>query len=286
MSILKWLFQPAYLLLIIVLVALYVNREAIFPESVTGSQEAEVLIDKVDTLVARLRADVEPPLPETPSPVQAGELATAQGDDTELAVVPVGDENGQQPSQAAPLPESVPVVAEFAEVPGATTPNADSDVDSEAATTAEISTPPEESLAHAPVDTPPEPGLAANASTDAPSSPALQVEPTAPAAPVPPLVIWHAARAAVWQGDLDGAVAHYRQLIAVQPDNFDAYGEMGNVLLAQAKVAAAIEAYTAAARLIHQAGHLPMAYRLADVVAEMDEEQGRALFSEFSASQK
>jgi tetratricopeptide (TPR) repeat protein len=265
-----------------------VNREAIFPESVTGSQEAEVLIDKVDTLVARLRADVEPPLPETPSPVQAGESATAQGDDTELAVVPVGDENGHQPSQAAPLPESVPVVAEFAEVPGTTTPNADSAVDSDAASTAEeISNPPEEGLAPAPVDTPPEVDLAASASpTDQPSLPAQQVEPTAPAAPVPPLMIWHAARAAVWQGDLDGAVAHYRQLIAVQPDNFDAYGEMGNVLLAQANVAAAIEAYTAAARLIHQAGHLPMAYRLAGVVAEMDEEQGNALFSEFSSLQK
>jgi tetratricopeptide (TPR) repeat protein len=284
-SILKWLFQPAYLLLIIVLVALYVNREALFPEAVTGSQEAEVLIDKVDTLVARLRSDVEQPLPETLSPVQAGESATTQGDDTESAVVPVGDEIGQQPSQVVPLPELAPVVAE---VPAAATPGADSPVDSEvASTTAEISTLlPEESQGPAPVDTPPESGLAASASTDEPPSFALQVEPTASAAPVPPLVIWHAARAAVWQGDLDGAVAHYRQLIAVQPDNFDAYGEMGNVLLAQANVTGAIEAYTAAARLIHQAGHLPMAYRLAGVVAEMDEEQGRALFSEFSSLQK
>jgi hypothetical protein len=34
---LKWLFQPAYLLLIIVVVALYVNREAVFPEEVAES---------------------------------------------------------------------------------------------------------------------------------------------------------------------------------------------------------------------------------------------------------
>jgi hypothetical protein len=57
------------------------------------------------------------------------------------------------------------------------------------------------------------------------------------------------------------------------------------VLLAQADVAAAVEAYATAARLIRKAGHPQMAYRLAGIVAEMDEEQGRALLGEFSPEQ-
>ena len=51
MRLLKWLFQPAYLLLIIVLVALYVNRGLVFPEEVAESLEAEALVARVDELV-------------------------------------------------------------------------------------------------------------------------------------------------------------------------------------------------------------------------------------------
>ena len=99
---------------------------------------------------------------------------------------------------------------------------------------------------------------------------------------VSPLSTWRAARSAVWQGDLNGAVAHYRQLIAQQPNNYDAYGEMGNVLLAQSEVGAAVKAYVAAARLIRQSGNQQMARRLVGVVATLDEVQGRALYNEFN----
>ena len=77
-------------------------------------------------------------------------------------------------------------------------------------------------------------------------------------------------------------MANYRTLIAIQPGNYDAYGEMGNVLLAQSKVAAAVEAYVSAAKLIYQSGNIEMARRLASVVMQLDEGQGRALFNEFS----
>ena len=96
-----------------------------------------------------------------------------------------------------------------------------------------------------------------------------------------PLSIWRAARAAVWQGDLNAAVAHYRQLIVQQPNNDDAYGEMGNVLLAQSDVAAAVEAYVAAARLIRQSGNQQMARRMVGVVGSLDEARGQALYYEF-----
>jgi hypothetical protein len=125
---------------------------------------------------------------------------------------------------------------------------------------------------------PPEDAAASESgSATIPETPSLQTAET-----VSPLAIWHAARTAVWQGDLIGAVSHYRQLIAVQPDNYDAYGEMGNVLLAQSEGTAAVEAYVNAARLIYRSGNIEMARRLAGVIAQLDEVQGRALFNEFS----
>lgn len=306
MRVLKWLFQPVYLLLFIVLVALYVNREAIFSERVTTSPQAEELIGKVDTLVARLRAEMEPPLPATAPQLVADESLLPPVDGTELSFAPAAGSEKQQPSLAEPLfvPEEAEeaksaeavVAVVVAEVPPSEGVSAGGAAEGDAIGEESASTQ-DESLVHPEEDalpvTPPE--------LDAPTAPSLAIvaerpqpnpepnpeptpEPLPPSsASVPPLEIWRAARAAVWQGDLDGAVSHYRQLIAAQPDNFDAHGELGNVLLAQADVAAAIEAYSAAARLIHQAGYHEMAYRLAAIVARMDEEQGRALLGEFSA---
>ncbi|MCW8919054.1 MAG: tetratricopeptide repeat protein [Gammaproteobacteria bacterium] len=298
MRVLKWLFQPVYLLLLIVLVALYVNREVIFSETLTASPQAEELIGKVDTLVARLRPEVEQPLPATAPHVVADESLLPPVDGTESSPAPAGDSDRQQPSSVEPSfaqeeseqAESEEAVAAVvvAEAPPSESGSAGGAADG-GTVGAEPASPPDGLLAF------PEEGapLARPLELDGVAAPPLVIsaeepEPTpeplpASSTPVPPLEIWHAARAAVWQGDLEGAVAHYHQLIAAQPDNFDAYGELGNVLLAQADVAAALEAYTAAARLIHQAGYHEMAYRLAAIVARMDEEQGRALLGEFSA---
>ena len=58
MRLLKWLFQPAYVLLIIVVVALYVNREAVFPEKVAESLEAEALVARISTTTREINKSI------------------------------------------------------------------------------------------------------------------------------------------------------------------------------------------------------------------------------------
>lgn len=305
MRLLKWLFQPAYLLLIIVLVALYVNREAIFPEEVAESLEAEALVAKVEDLAERLSLQheesvstlteqgegaledayrsvgaasvVESPVALEVRPVElqqgpvvveeqsiagADELSTVMTDEAEVsdaAALPQSEEAQALASREAHEIENPVLAAELPvepveEVVAAEVTN---DVAEEGLAT-EV-----ESATIEPV-----------ASSDESEPPQVELQ--------SPLAAWRDARAAVWQGDLDSAVAQYRALVAMQPENFDAYGEMGNVLLAQSDVAAAVEAYATAARLIRQAGNLEMAWRVAAIVAQLDEEQGRNLYDEFS----
>lgn len=351
MRILKWLFQPAYLLLIIVLLAVYVNREAIFPEEVTESLEAGALAGKVEDLIARLRSERE----ASASSLIATE-SVAHSADGVLSPLPAADMGAASQQEYLPEPEVPDVVAAeeathamsqpvetgdgvTVEIDAAVTADATTIVvdgataevvetsqsyplsGTAAAEAAPVLTPDTvvgEATEEAPreVTQPPRLSDAAQAATEATvgggmatpvADTALSAQSLAPlplpefaddvaaqatapeplagtisAPSEPPLAVWRAARAAVWQGELDTAVARYRQLITLQPDNFDAYGEMGNVLLAQSDAVAAMEAYISASRLIRKAGHTEMAYRLASVVAAMDEEQGRALFSELS----
>jgi tetratricopeptide (TPR) repeat protein len=348
--ILKWLFQPAYLLLIIVLLAIYVNREAIFPEEVTESLEAGALAGKVEELVTRLRSEretsasspattesvvqsadgvlsplptedaaapqqeysPEPKLPDVVAaeeatlaivqPVETGDGVTAEIDTTDAAdaatiavegataeveeTLPSYPLSGTTAAGAAPVVATATAVGEATEdaPSGVTQPPGLSDAApaaTEAAVAGGMVTPvADATLSAQSVDPLQSPEAADDVAAQNTAPEPLAGTVSAPSEP--PLAVWRDARAAVWQGELDTAVARYRQLITLQPDNFDAYGEMGNVLLAQSDAAAAMEAYISAARLIRKAGHTEMAYRLASVVAAMDEEQGRALFSEFS----
>ena len=323
MRVLKWLFQPVYLLLIIVIVALYVNREAIFSDEVAESLEAEALVGKVDELVERLSVDApletsveitsEPDVTESPdAPHEAAESETVAAVSDEVALTPA--EEPASPVAEEPLPvaeESAPVVEEPLPVVEEPLPVVEvplpvveeplpvveeplpvveelAPVAEEPAPVAEVApvvsselqpTTPEDEVVEVIEEEAPEVLAVAPAETQSVPEP-LPEDTAAPV--VSPLATWRAARTAVWQGDLNGAVAHYRQLISQQPNNYDAYGEMGNVLLAQSDVSAAVEAYVAAARLIRQSGNQQMARRLVGVVATLDEAQGRALYNEFN----
>ena len=249
MRLLKWLFQPAYLLLIIVIVALYVNREAVFPEEVAESLEAEALVAKIEDMTNGLREDVEEALESTDTADEvveevAAEEATAVAE-AETSVeepAPVAEVEAETVAEDAPaMPAEEPVVQEVTE------------------------------------EQPSEPEVAQPEPVQEP------VEASAQAAPQQhPLTLWQQARSAVWQGDLDAAVSRYQELIAIEPDNYDAYGEMGNVLLAQSKAEAAAEAYAMAARLIYRSGNREIAYRVADIVLQLDPRQAEGLRREFA----
>ncbi len=285
MRLLKWLFQPAYLLLLIVLAALYVNREVIFSREVAESLEAEALVAQVDGLVDQLQ---QAPELVTAAIDASAEDSSAESSPVEVEVAPVVAEATPVEVEAAPVAveaapvevELTPVAVEAAPVEVEAAP-----VEVEAAPVAVEATAVEVEATAVEVEAAPvvaeaDPMAVEAAPVEVTSNPMVAEEPSAPAQP--PMQLWRAARAAVWQGDLDGAVAHYRRLISAQPDNYDAYGEMGNVLLAQQNVAAAIEAYVSAAELIDRAGHTRMARHLAGVVIYLDEAQGRALVNRLS----
>lgn len=303
MRLLKWLFQPVYLLLIIVVVALYVNREAVFPEEVAESLEAEVLVAKVERLVERLRSDIDESLEvegkadvvaldempngdTTPSSVadeegqvtviesapqndvvQAQEVLSAPAQDEDVAdkvavtSMVAADSDAEEPVIALPQPAAPISVA-----PGMSATTVGSEPVPAPSATTDTSTAPETTAAAQPVD----------------SDTVTEQQPTAEDEAISPLVHWRAARTAVWQGDLAGAVTHYQKLISVQPDNYDAYGEMGNVLLAQSNTQGAADAYATAATLIFRSGNRQIAYRVANIVTQLDRARGEALQGEFA----
>lgn len=82
------------------------------------------------------------------------------------------------------------------------------------------------------------------------------------------------ARKAALTGEMDKAESAYRQLQKEQPDNYDAYGELGNLYLMQGKDKEAAEAYYQAAVLLEKAGHSDDAVRLQRIVSRLDEELG------------
>ncbi len=85
------------------------------------------------------------------------------------------------------------------------------------------------------------------------------------------------ARKAALTGKMDKAEAAYRQLQKDQPDNYDAYGELGNLYLMQGKDKEAAKAYYQAALLLDKAGHDDEAIRLQRVVSRLDGELGTKL---------
>lgn len=313
MRYLKWLLQPAYLLLIIVLITLYVKREQIFPEKVLESTEAQALVDRIDSVVAHLRSSDRG---EEGSEQVVGEGASAvAGPASESTVVADRAEpQVQLPSEprepvstartmsvdSVPSPEAGPTEgADSIEDSSTEGGTSDNTVAQDAAPSVETVTPqendfdttqsavlPETDLSLMGEEATVVPGTAMRADSQGTTSvpvPEKQRLPDHASSPsMAPLEVWRAARAAVWQGNLQGAVTNYRTLIRLQPENFDAYGEMGNVMLAQGSVGEAIEAYATASRLIRRAGHRQMAFRVAAIVATLDRPRGEALFDELA----
>lgn len=279
MRLFKWLFQPVYILLIIVLVAVYVNRSALFSPQVAESLEAETLVANASEVMERLRASVESlqQTEEVSSDVEPSGDASAVADFTQAEVDEASDNRDEASAVAETtgleevLPEEATADTGFKQpVESVVSAGGGDKVPAVAENPAQEQKP----LSSA---TP-----VINDDNQVQSVTSVTPEGAGPSAPpAEPLVVWRAARAAVWQGDLDSAVVHYRQLIALQPDNYDAHGELGNVLLAQSDISGATEAYVQAARLIRKAGNIEVARRVAGIVAMLDEARGKALYSEF-----
>jgi tetratricopeptide (TPR) repeat protein len=94
---------------------------------------------------------------------------------------------------------------------------------------------------------------------------------------------WQQARRAFWEGRFDESVAAYRALIAADPQNWSAHGELGNVLYRQGEWDAAIEAFHDAALLLWQAGRQEDAWHLARIIGNLQPGRDQDLTRIFSA---
>ena len=98
-------------------------------------------------------------------------------------------------------------------------------------------------------------------------------------------VAWIDARKAFYKRDYESSIASYKQLIANSTDNYDAYGEMGNVYFNQGKKAEAAAAYYEAAALLVKLGHQRQADSLLPLLNYLDNEKAKQLQELLNPSQ-
>ncbi len=125
-----------------------------------------------------------------------------------------------------------------------------------------------------------EPGIANdtvvdNETTIAQAEPLTTTENTQPSQEI--TALWQTARRNAWEGNNDAAIGSYRELIKLQPDNYDVYGEMGNVLIQQGDAAGAVEAYSQAALILGKSGYPQAAWDVMNIVAQLDKDKAQQL---------
>ncbi len=136
-----------------------------------------------------------------------------------------------------------------------------------------------------------------------PGEPAPQAEPSQPSVLTPPsqpsdlsaeavegsttktaYELLAAAREAYWLRDYEGAEKYYLQLIEVEPDNPDGYGELGNMYFAQGQWEQAAAAYyDAGVRMINE-GMMVQARQLVDVIRGLNGGQADELEQQVDAA--
>lgn len=85
-----------------------------------------------------------------------------------------------------------------------------------------------------------------------------------------PYHVLAAAREAYWLHDHREAESLYRQLIALDPDNPDGYGELGNLYFTQGKWEEAASVYFEAGSRLARTGHIMEAENLLDVIRGLE----------------
>lgn len=260
MRILKWLFHPINLLIIVIVVALYINRHTLFPEF-SESPEVKQLTNRVDSVIDSLNETVSSLAAEKDS----DDLSKPETDtQTDIATA----------SADVPVAPATDTRAVIDELPQATTVSPQ-----------EI--PPQQSertIASVPQEKPMD-SAAGEAEPTSPVASTVPADASADHAAADPLALWEEARRAAWEGNNDKAIAQYRSLIALQPGNFDAFGEMGNVLLRKGDREAAVDAYYQAAMLLSKAGYPQGAWRVLDIVAHLDQKKAQELYQAIRSQQ-
>jgi len=89
--------------------------------------------------------------------------------------------------------------------------------------------------------------------------------------------LWISARKSFHRGDFESSINSYEQLISKTPDNFDAYGELGNVYFSQGEMKQAAGSYYEAAAILVRLGQLQRANSLVGMLGNMDQDKAKQL---------
>ena len=96
--------------------------------------------------------------------------------------------------------------------------------------------------------------------------------------------LWISAREEFHRGNIDGSIRNYQQVIANSNDNYDAYGELGNVYLSRGKYREAASAYFEAAAILVKLGEAHRARSLLPMLGRLDRSRAEELNQLISAS--
>ena len=82
--------------------------------------------------------------------------------------------------------------------------------------------------------------------------------------------LWISAREEYHRGNIAQSITNYQQVIANSSDNYDAYGELGNVYLSRGKYREAAGAYYQAAAILVKQGQMGRARSLLPMLERLD----------------
>ena len=89
--------------------------------------------------------------------------------------------------------------------------------------------------------------------------------------------LWISAREEYHRGNIEQSIANYRQLIANSSDNYDAYGELGNVYMSRGKYSEAAGAYYQAGAILVKLGQTGRARSLLPMLQRLDRARAEEL---------
>lgn len=252
----KRFINPINILIVIALLVLFLNRELLFSER-SESREVKQLLDRVDGVVERMSRKAE-----------AGQVDPQPQRD---------DEAEEEAPPAAITAQAVTAEPEKETPPAERTSMQESPPEGAASQSTEalagsLSANVMAGQANPPVTDDSIP-YTSNRGTDAGRTP-TGAETKA---------IWMQARNAAWRGEPIKAVESYRKLIKMQPENYDAYGELGNVLLQMGDTERAAEAYAHCSLLLNRSGHQQSAWYMLGVVSRLDREKARELYHKLNS---
>lgn len=96
--------------------------------------------------------------------------------------------------------------------------------------------------------------------------------------------LWISAREEFHSGNIDASIRNYQEVIANSNDNYDAYGELGNVYLSRGKYREAASAYFEAAAILVRQGEAHRARSLLPMLGRLDRSKAEELNQLINAS--